>query len=444
LNSIIKNTFLLKRTLLDRHQVSRYKCLLQNEAISTDALNELNWQKRKGLVRFVFENNLFYKKKYRSSDFNIQDLKNPSDFEKLPILEKQEIRDYRLEMVSKGYDTTSLNLSETGGSTGAPLKTYLDPAAPLSEISWRTLNWWGVDASGSSAYLYRAVPNGIKRFWQKLLLWPTKRNWIAALEMDATKMQLFYDNLKKDKPSYLVGYVGAIDVFATFMERHNYFLDDIKAIWTTSAPLTENKRQYLQHIFKAPVYTQYGSCEFYWIAAECKKQHGMHIASDIRHVDVVTENNVPVTTDIYGDLLVTDLENLAFPLIRYRLGDRGRLLSRKCDCGLPFPLMDYVHGRISDTIYLSDKSAIPGEYWTTIFDSYTDSIKSFNVHQANDYSITINYEPFSGANCGDIIKTVKEKLSKRIGDKTSLIFAQRDIEVNDNGKTRFITSDIKP
>jgi len=161
-------------------------------------------------------------------------------------------------------------------------------------------------------------------------------------------------------------------------------------------------------------------------------------------VDVVTENNVPVTTDIYGDLLVTDLENLAFPLIRYRLGDRGRLLSRKCDCGLPFPLMDYVHGRISDTIYLSDKSAIPGEYWTTIFDSYTDSIKSFNVHQANDYSITINYEPFSGANCGDIIKTVKEKLSKRIGDKTSLIFAQRDIEVNDNGKTRFITSDIKP
>ncbi len=213
-------------------------------------------------------------------------------------------------------------------------------------------------------------------------------------------------------------------------------------MWTTSAPLPQGKRVYLQSIFNAPVLTQYGSCEFYWIAAECLKQNGMHVASDIRHVEVVN-GDVPVTTDEFGDLLVTDLCNYAFPLIRYRLGDRGRLLKKSCSCGLPFGLMDYVKGRISDKIYLPGGGAIPGEYWTTIFDDHTDCVKSFQVHQAFDYSITVYYEGLQQDACDEAIVTVRARLSAKLAGQVPLKFVSNKIVVNDNGKTRFVISEIR-
>jgi phenylacetate-CoA ligase len=391
----------------------------------------------------VCKNNSFYKNKYRNIGFEIGDLKTPDDFERLPILEKHEIRDHALEIVSDGYNVKSLIPSMTGGSTGEPLVTYRDATTPQHEISWRTLNWWGVDPSDNSAYLYRAVPDDNQQFIQKALLWPTKRNWIAATDMSPDRMENFFRKLLRDRPKYLVGYVGAIDVFANFMEKNRYSLSGLKAVWTTSSPLTEGKRLYLKKMYQSKVFTQYGSCEFYWIASECKKQNGMHIASDIRHVDVVN-NNKPVEFGEYGDLVVTDLTNFAFPLIRYRLGDRGRLLKRKCDCGLPFPLMDYVYGRISDCIYLPGGKIVPGEYWTTIFDNHTDSIKSFQVFQAVDYSITVKYQPLSDLiSVDNAIRDVRRMLLNKLGEGIALTFKLGIVNVSENGKTRYVLSAIK-
>lgn len=434
--------FLAKRWMLNRREVMHHRELLSHEQMSVDELDALNWQRRREIVHFVFNNNAFYRQKYTDVGFEAGDLKEPADFERLPVLEKQEIRENIYDMVSSGYDADFLPSSTTGGSTGVPLKTYCDPAAPSSEISWRTLNWWRTDISENSAYLYRAIPNPRLQLLQRIFLWPTKRNWMAAQDMDEAAMEKFYRQLSKSKPSYLIGYVGAIDIFAGFLEKHRYQLDSVKAIWTTSAPLPEGKRVYLQSIFNAPALTQYGSCEFYWIAAECLKQNGMHVASDIRHVDVV-DGDMPVEAEEFGDLLVTDLCNRAFPLIRYRLGDRGRLLEQSCSCGLPFRLMDYVKGRISDKIHLPDGGAIPGEYWTTIFDDHTDCVKSFQVHQSADYSITVYYETHRQEACDKAIVSVRSKLSAKLGALVPLKFIPKNIDVNDNGKTRFVVSEIQ-
>ncbi len=434
--------FLAKRKLLNQREVTSAHALKANEQLSPDELASLNWEKRKELIRFVFSHNVFYQKKYKAAGFELGDLKSPEDFEKIPPLEKQEIRDNLESMVSHGFNASSLPSSTTGGSTGVPLKTYCDPSAPGSEISWRTLNWWGTDISENSAYLYRAIPSAKSQMMQRVFLWPSKRNWLAAQDMDEASMELFYRQVSKSKPNYLIGYVGAIDIFAGFMEKYNYQLDSVKAVWTTSAPLPEGKRAYLQSVFNAPTLTQYGSCEFYWVAAECLKQNGMHVASDIRHVEVV-EGNEPVPVEEFGDLLITDLCNHAFPLIRYRLGDRGRLLKKSCSCGLPFGLMDYVKGRISDKIHLPDGGAIPGEYWTTIFDDHTDSVKSFQVHQFADYSITVYYESLQQESCAKAVAAVRAKLTAKLGSAVSLKFEPKKINVNDNGKTRFVVSEIR-
>lgn len=435
--------FFLKRYLQSRNEVSFYNKMVQNETnLTYDELAELNWIKRKLLVNYTFENNKFYRQKYLESGYSLGDLKDEKDFQLLPILEKSEIRIHINDMISYGVNDSDLNVTTTGGSTGQPLKIFRPKNDMLAPISWRGLGWWNVRASDNGGYLYRAVPSALNQKIQKALLWPTKRQWISALEMSEQNMMSFYLKLKADRVRYLVGYVGAIEVFADFIEDNKFKLEELVAIWTTAAPLPEVKRSRLERIFNTKVYTQYGSCEFYWLASECQHKTGLHIASDVRHVEVVNENVVSPVNE-FGDIVATDLTNFDFPLIRYRLGDRGRLLDKHCQCGRPFPLMDYVKGRTSDSIYLKSGHNIPGEFWTTIFDDYPDSVKSFQIHQKKNHSIIVRYMTPSGC---DLDKTIVDRITYNIQSKAKddlcITFLNTNVE-HIAGKLQFVTSEIK-
>lgn len=437
-----RSLFLMKQQVLAPKRAANYRALTARESWSADQLAAYNWKQRTALVDYLFENNPFYQEKFRQAGFARGDLKTPDDFQKLPILEKEEIREAGERMISRGFDAAQLKISTTGGSTGVPLKTWYHKNAPVAELSWRMLHWWNVNISDHAAYLYRAVPSKKMQRLQQAMLWPTRRGWIRALDMDDAGMEAFYRTLRSQKTVYLIGYVGALDVFANFIEQHGYALPDLKAVWTTAAPLAAGKRTYMQQVFDTPVYTQYGSCEFYWIAAECSRQQGMHIGTDVRHVDVVN-GDAPVSCGEYGDLVVTDLTNYAFPLLRYRLGDRGRLLQERCSCGLPFPLMDYVDGRVSDKIHLPDGSYVAGEAMGGIFRGWPDAIKTFQVRQAKDYSITVTYEPLPGADMPPVLEAVENRLQGMLQHKVALRFVQGAVEVNDNGKTRFMISELE-
>ena len=416
--------------------------LRQNESLSFEELAELNWQRRRALVAFAFEKIPFYRRKYREAGFEIGDLKTPSDFSRLPVLEKSEIRLHRDELVNPAYSIEKLPVATTGGSTGIPLQTYLDPGVPLAVISWRMLNWWGVEPSDSSAYLYRAVPHGMKKFVQQLLLYPTYRCWLAANQMTENNMRNFVNAMKRHRVRYLVAYVGAAGILADYMEKADAHLSDLRAVWTTSSPLPEHTRLRLEKVFGAPVYTQYGSCEFYWLAAECREKHGMHIGTDIRHIDIVdSQDGTPCRTGEWGDILATDLCNHAFPLIRYRLGDRGRLLSERCRCGLPFPLMDYVRGRVSDNFELPSGIRIPGEFMTTLFDEDSEVIEAFQFRQLRSGEIVLRYKAISGRekDARIAVERARTNFCTVYPECEKLLsVSEEEININDNGKIRFI------
>jgi phenylacetate-CoA ligase len=419
------------------------RALMRAEQSNPANLANVNWERRKALVKHCAKHVPFYREKFKAIGFLPDDLKTEADFSLLPILEKAEVRQFQESLIAETADRRKLRKASTGGTTGEPLSIYSDPNVPLSVITWRMLNAWGVDISDNSAYLYRAVPTGLKKKLTSVALYPTRRAYIAAAEMSRERMSNFLEELKRIKPRYLVGYVGAIDAFADYFKEIGAELSSLKAIWTTAAPLPELKRAYFQEVFGCPVYTQYGCVETFMIAAECQKQNGLHIYSDIRHVDIV-DGTEPVATGRDGDVLVSDLTNYAFPLLRYRLGDRGRLLPQKCSCGSPFPMMDYVKGRISDQIYLPDGTSVPGEYWTTIFDDYPTAIKSFQVYQRADYSVEVRYAPgdVAAGELSKVIQAVQRMLEQKLELRVALSFQETAINNNENGKTRFVKSEL--
>lgn len=51
-------------------------------------------------------------------------------------------------------------------------------------------------------------------------------------------------------------------------------------------------------------------------------------------------------------LLVTVLFSRTQPLIRYEIADRVRMTGQSCPCGRPLTLIEDIHGRTGDVVYL--------------------------------------------------------------------------------------------
>jgi phenylacetate-CoA ligase len=69
------------------------------------------------------------------------------------------------------------------------------------------------------------------------------------------------------------------------------------------------------------------------VAGECDAG-SLHVYADHVHVEIY-DGDVPANPGAFGDIVLTSLRNRAMPLVRYRVGDRGRLLADRCRCGLP-------------------------------------------------------------------------------------------------------------
>jgi len=112
---------------------------------------------------------------------------------------------------------------------------------------------------------------------------------------------------------------------------------DFKAIISHAEQLHDETRKYLEKIFNAPVFDYYASREVLSIGNECEIHEGIHINSEFVFVEILDENNNPTSQDKVGDITITSFDNEIMPLLRYKIGDKGRWLNKQCICGRTLP-----------------------------------------------------------------------------------------------------------
>jgi len=124
----------------------------------------------------------------------------------------------------------------------------------------------------------------------------------------------------------------------------------------------ESYKKRVERRFGIPFMTLYGAVEISpFFAAECEVRNGMHINADQGILEVVDpETGLPLPEGEEGEIVVTMFQREAMPLIRYRVGDLGRIMPYKpCPCGRTLPKMSYVKGRVSQRISIGGKKILP-------------------------------------------------------------------------------------
>ncbi len=436
--SFAKAVFFLKNRFFRKKSYNDYIECLNYVKLSANEKRKLSFEKRKKLVAAAYADCPFYKKLYDRAGFHPDMLKNESDWDKIPVLEKQMIRTNLNEILSSKAKTSNVGKSETGGSTGQPLIVYKSNNVHYEVLAWRGIGYYGVYPYMNEGIVHRRVPSSFKsRLINLMLWWPTKRAYLNATLISDNDLERFSRQLNSKKIRWIVGYCGALEHLADYIIRRNIQIKYLNLVWSTSSPLTEIVRKKFEKAFRCPIMDQYGCCEMGNIAMQRPGEDCLAINSDYVHVDILN----PV--DGFGDICITDINTFDFPLIKYRLGDKSRILKDFDNSPDGFPRMAFVKGRTSDTIYISESKFIDGSYLTTICDKYHEYISCYQIYQHADMSIDFNVVPlnFDDRNL-EAINRITSDLKSLVGTdvelKTNIVEKIDDTK----GKRKFIISEI--
>ena len=443
--SDIYQYFWMRRDRPYREKLLHYRQELeQNEWLSSNQIQEAQWYHLKRLLEHAYANVPFYRRRFDEAGIQPGLIKTPEDIQRIPILTRQDVQANLDDLIATNCDRSKLRRNYTGGSTGTPMVFYQDHEhqAYHNAAKLRLRAWAGFEMGDKLAVLWGADRDISKRGWiarQRLHLIMRERR-LNTYNLTPEKMEGFAQVLIRWQPKYILSYASSAYLFASFLQERG--LDHIRpvAIETSAEKLWDFQRPVIEDAFKCRVFNFYGSREITSVAAECEKHAGLHVFSDIVYLELLHDGQ-PVAPGQVGEIIVTDLANLAMPFIRYQNGDLAQASSESCSCDRPFPLLTEIIGRSNDVLSTPNGQYVHGAFFNHLFFGI-DGVQRFQVHQTSLDKVTIKIQSNGKLSVGSL-QTLREKVVEHLGPGIEIKFQTVDmIPPTPTGKYRYIISEV--
>lgn len=418
-----------------------------NSLLDKEIIKQKQLEFLKNQVLYCYNNIDFYEHRLKKSGFDIyHDFSIEYFRQKVPILEKNELRNYLKHQI-RPKRPKNLVKRQTSGSSGNPIVLYKDNEAVsfIDAAMHRNFSWYGIDVGDRRGHFWggaSGLTNKLKYTARDYLT-----NWrrFNCFELSESSILKYHKVLKKFRPKYMYGYAKCVYEFASFALDLGLSLDcPPSVVIVTGEKIYSEHKKVISQFFKAPVAEEYGCTECGIIAFECS-HGGMHIMSDMLHVETISDKINSESSDNSGSIVISELHGSHFPLLRYRIGDRGGLSEKTCDCGINFPLIEEVMGRDDDYIHCMDGTKIDAyciEYSIQNIPATLGVVNQIKGRQAANYDVIVNVS-------GDFLdRTAWEsrfnfEIKKHLNNLKVEVSFDDAIEREASGKLKFFESEIK-
>jgi phenylacetate-CoA ligase len=127
----------------------------------------------------------------------------------------------------------------------------------------------------------------------------------------------------------------------------------LKKALLVAALLTPEARQEIEAGFQIKTAGAYGITEVMGpgLAFTCGADGGLHFSEDHFFPEIIDpDTGQPLPPGTSGELVITTLSTVAFPLVRFKSGDRTALITEPCACGRTLTRLAGIQGRV-DAIF---------------------------------------------------------------------------------------------
>ncbi|MFH1215537.1 MAG: phenylacetate--CoA ligase family protein [Pseudomonadota bacterium] len=409
-----------------------------------EEIEKIQLKKLIQLVKYSYNTVPYYTRMFAEAGISPAEILSTQDFSQIPFITKELIHDHAAELLSAAYQGKRIPYT-TGGSTGQPLKFFVDNLRVSNEwaANWRARRWWGVDIGDKMLSIWASpieasTQNRLKKIRDKLLNY----HMIQALDLRESDVPLYLELLNHYKADYLFGYASCVFFLAQVIHKKNLKVSSrIKAIFTTADTLYPYQRKLIEEVFQAPVGIEYGARDGGFIAHECPAG-GLHIFEEGVLVEIVDSQGRTLPDGQEGEVVVTVLDNSVMPFLRYKIGDYGSISRKKCSCGVNLKVMGTLLGRKCDNLLRSDGSIVHGPSLANILIT-NEKIERYQVIQNSFQELLIKIvssNQFSSLEKNVLIKGIKAIYKD---DIAVTIEDVDEIEPSPSGKNRYIICNIE-
>ena len=362
-----------------------------------------------------------------------------TDIKEFPLLNRAEIFQAPEKFVSDKYEIKNLMTLYTGGSTGAPLKVYLTKDIRRKSYAFWNRFYKGIGFSigeKKATFVGRKVQepdDNRPPFWRYNLI--DRQVVFSSFHLTLENIPLYIDKLNSFKPKLIEGYPLSILRLAEYILEHKTELSFVPAgISTSSENFSAEQRKKMEDAFGCKVFDQYGSAESVVFASEC--EYGQkHIAVEYGLVEVLKENG-EIVNEGEGELVVTSLLNDVMPLIRYRIGDLGKVVIKECACKRETPILEELYGKVGSVIVVEGKKVSTAAI--AIAFEYLEHVTKSQIIQNEENKVIVKLVTtpgFSNEEQDFMLWELKKMLSQKLEICVEIV---EDIPPAKNGKYQMV------
>lgn len=326
--------------------------LKQSEIWSREQLEAYQLAQLKELVSFAKENAPYYREKF--AEIDVDSFTSIQDIEQLPMLSKKEVLEHSNE-IHTHYNFKKTFTATTSGSSGDPLVYKREESADSFNRAsiFRGYSWHQVEPWERNGYFWGFDFSLVQRI--KVQLLDSLQNRFRVFDYKEQSFKKFVNKLQQ--ATYIHGYSSMIYQSAKLInEQQLPKPKKLKMVKGTSEKIYDSYKAEIKEAFGVPIISEYGAAETGIIAFECTEGK-MHVNME----GVIVE-------EIAQQIVVTNLQMKAFPIIRYQLGDYIKLAPKEvtCSCGKAHYILEEVTGRIGKNVY-GKAHIYPSLYFYYIF-----------------------------------------------------------------------------
>ena len=357
------------------------------ETMPPKAIKELQIEKLRSMFKKIYGHNRFYTDKFDTAGIDHRAIQNVNDMAQIPLTNKEELIKAQQDKSPFGSNATFpesaySRFHQTSGTTGKPLRVLDTPE------SWE---WWG------RCWGFVLTGAGLTendRLFVPFSFGPFIGFW-AALEGARIINTMMIPGGGRDSLErlHLMKELGVTAICCTptyalrlaeVAREAEFDLNEIPLRISilsgepgANVPATKSR---VESVWNVKSYDHAGASEVGAHSFECEIQpNGTHVNESEFIVEVLNPDTLEqVSEGEQGELIITNLGRIGFPVIRYRTGDLVRLNHEPCKCGRTFPRFEGgVLGRVDDMVVVRGINVFPSAIENLVRRS--DEVEEFRI-----------------------------------------------------------------
>jgi phenylacetate-CoA ligase len=370
---------------------------------SREQLEDLQTGLLRRLLRHAYQHTAYYRQVMDERGVRPETIDSIDVLARLPILDRATVV-RTLDARTASAPPKVVVTKQTSGTTGEPVVVRYNAESRhwRDAIRWRGYGWCGYRI-GMRAFHYwgHSLPPTTRVGRAKLWLDHTlKRDcYVDCTPRGDAALHAAVDQLRSFKPNVMIAYAAGASALARYvLEKNLRDWDDIPVL-VGAERLWPAEREQIGKAF-GPAFETYGCREVMLVASECDQHEGMHASMENMIVEIVVREPGTVRAanpGETGEIAITDLHNLACPMIRYITGDLAVAREKsRCGCGRELDRIGPIEGRITETLRDGNGDAVNGLVFNILFSALTDDVRKFQIVQRIDGSVVMKVVPKRG------------------------------------------------